>query len=79
MTANGDIRTPIVLGATPREDLGVRLNVVKRAQFDCPQCGAPGPLEVYVPAVRWSCRHTRSLPPMDISSLRARTSIRRAA
>lgn len=62
--ANGDIRQPVHLGQLPTTRLGGLLNTVRVATFPCPQCTTTGPLQVYVPAVRWPCGHTRSLPPI---------------
>jgi hypothetical protein len=65
MTFHGsDIRQPIVIGRVPASELGALLNVVERPTFPCPECDIRGPLAVYVPAVRWPCGHTRSLPPL---------------
>jgi len=64
MAPSGDLREPAVVGAIPRAELGLRLNWVARPSYGCPSCGAYGPMEVYVPAVRWPCAHTRTLPPL---------------
>jgi hypothetical protein len=64
MTYHGSgIRQPVVIGRTPKSELGALLNIVDKPPFPCPECGTDGPMGVYVPAVRWACGHTRSLPP----------------
>jgi hypothetical protein len=68
MPANGYLRNPVVIGCTPKTRLGVLLNLVDRPAFPCPECDTGGPLAVYVPAVRWPCGHTRSLPPIHTNS-----------
>lgn len=68
MTYHGsDMRQPVVIGRTPTSRLGVMLNLVDHPAFPCPECDVTGPLAVYVPAVRWPCGHTRSLPPIHTS------------
>jgi hypothetical protein len=62
-----DIRRPVVIGRTPANRLGVLLNLVDHPAFPCPRCDTGGPLAVYLPAVRWPCGHTRSLPPIQTS------------
>lgn len=68
MTFHGsDIRQPVVIGRTPKDRLGVQLNLVDRPAFPCPECDTDGPMGVYVLAVRWPCGHTRSLPPLHLN------------
>jgi hypothetical protein len=58
------IRQPVVVGRMSKRRLGALINVVDDPLFECPECWTPGPVEVYAPAVRWPCGHTRSLPPL---------------
>jgi hypothetical protein len=68
MTYHGSgIRQPVVIGRVPKSELGALLNIVDKPAFPCPECGTDGPMVVYVLAVRWSCGHTRSLPPINTS------------
>jgi hypothetical protein len=62
-----DIRRPVVIEQVPKARLGLLLNTVERPTVPCPACSTSGPLAVYLPAVRWPCGHTRSLPPIQTS------------
>lgn len=71
--ARGDVQPArVVLGRVPVSKLGQLLNTVRQARFPCPKCDTGGPLEVYVPAVRWPCGHTRSLPQFGRNTFASR-------
>ncbi|QFU87840.1 hypothetical protein [Amycolatopsis sp. YIM 10] len=46
-----------------KQMLGRKLNRAD-ATFPCPRCGVQSWMDVYLLAVRWSCGHTRPLPPI---------------